>query len=276
MDQLRKLEDVPMPTGSGTVIDLTLLLAEELPCTWSPHMPFQQKTYNYFQTQESNQSFLYNRCGPYQTRFLVIDEHTGTHIDAPAHFIPEEGTGIPNEGPEGVTTVDRVPLSQTMGPAVVVDVPQDLPGAAPGVSAYIGPDIIEAHEAKHGEIQAGSIVLLRSGWDRHYKTGVEGNPYCFDPLVTGEGEGWPAPDPKCIELLLERGVRCIGTDSCSMGSTHDGAPTHVAALKTGMVFIEALCNLGALPNTGAWFCFAPLNLKRGTGSPGRAFAVVHE
>lgn len=274
MNSIGVRTNVAIPNGLGTVVDLTLLLAEELPCTWSTHMPFQQKTYNYFQTQESNQFFLYSRCGPYQTRFLVIDEHTGTHFDAPAHFIPEEGSGIPHEGPAGVITAEKVPLDQFMGPAVLIDVPEDLPGAGPGVSAYIQPETVLAHEEQHGKIEAGDIVLFRTRWDRYYKSGVEGNPFCFDPLVTGQGVGWPAPDVPVMEMLMERGVRCVGTDSPSMGSTHNGPPVHVAGLKTGAVFLEALCNLDKLPNTGAWFCFAPLNLKRGTGAPGRAFAII--
>jgi kynurenine formamidase len=77
-----------------------------------------------------------------------------------------------------------------------------------------------------------------------------------------------------MEALLDRGVRCIGTDGVSMGSAHDGAPVHVAALSRGAVFIEALRGLDQLPNRGAWFCFAPLNVARGTGAPGRAMAWI--
>jgi kynurenine formamidase len=59
-----------------------------------------------------------------------------------------------------------------------------------------------------------------------------------------------------------------------MGSTHDGAPVHQFALARRVAFIEALGNLGALPVRGAWFCFAPLKVARGTGAPRRAFAWV--
>lgn len=274
MTSIAVRKNVNIPNGTGTIVDLTVLLAEELPCSWSSHMPFQQKTFNYFKTEESTETFLYNRTGPYQTRFLVIDEHTGTHFDAPAHFIPEEGSGITHEGPAGDVTAEKVPLDQMMGPAVVIDIPEDLPGTEMGVSGYIQPEAVLEHEEKHGKIQPGDIVLFRSGWDRHYKAGADGNPYCYDPLITGEGLGWPAPDVPVMELLMERGVRCVGIDSPSMGSTHNGPPVHVAALKTGAVFLEGLANLKELPNTGAWFCFAPIFLKRGTGAPGRAFAII--
>ncbi len=186
-----------------------------------------------------------------------MDEHTGTHVDAPAHFIPEQGSGLPNEGPAGATTIDRVPLSQLMGPAVVVDVPDDLPGGAPGVSPIIGPDLLEAFEDEHGRFQAGDVVLFRGHWDRHYQPGEDGSPYFHDALVTREGPGWPAPEPPAMRLLIDRGVRCVGTDSPSMGSCHDGAPVHVEALSQGLCFVEALTGLDALPVLGAWFCATP-------------------
>jgi kynurenine formamidase len=57
-----------------------------------------------------------------------------------------------------------------------------------------------------------------------------------------------------------------------MGSTHDGGPVHVAGLSAGAVFVEALTGLDQLPPLGAFFLFAPLNVARGTGAPGRALA----
>ena len=76
---------------AGTrVIDLSLTLAEELPCSWATHMPFQHKTFTHFGTDLRQDAPLVNRpgVGAYQTRWMLIDEHTGTHVDAPAHFIP--------------------------------------------------------------------------------------------------------------------------------------------------------------------------------------------
>jgi kynurenine formamidase len=74
--------------------------------------------------------------------------------------------------------------------------------------------------------------------------------------------------------LLDRGVRCVGTDAPSMGSANDGGPVHVAALSTGTVFVEALRGLDRLPSRGAYSLFAPLNMTRGSGAPGRALAWV--
>lgn len=265
----------PSAPPGARVVDLTLLLAEELPCSWSTHVPFQQKTYNYFADDLRDEAVLRNHTGPYQTRWLLVDEHTGTHVDAPAHFVPPEGSGLEGAGPAGAVTVEQIDLAQLMGPAVVVDVPADLPGGAPGVSPAITADLLAAFEAEHGAIAAGDVVLLRSRWDeRHYRAGPAGDDYCRNPLVRGTSPGWPAPDVGAMELLVERGVRCVGTDGVSMGSVDDGAPVHRFALGLEVAFVEALGGLGALPVRGAFFCFAPLRLARGTGAPGRAFAWV--
>lgn len=264
-----------IPPSASQVVDLTLLLAEELPCSWSTHMPYQQKTYNYFADDLRDEAVLRNHTGPYQTRWLLVDEHTGTHVDAPAHFVPPEGSGLEGAGPAGAVTVEQIDLEQLMGPAVVVDVPDDLPGGAPGVSPSITADLLAAFEDEHGTIAAGDVVLLRSRWDeRFYRPGPAGDDYCRNPLVRGTTAGWPAPDVSAMELLVERGVRCVGTDGTSMGSVDDGGPVHRFALSRRVAFVEALANLGALPVRGAFFCFAPLRLARGTGAPGRAFAWV--
>lgn len=263
----------PVPAGAR-LVDLTLLLAEELPCWWSTHMPYQHKTFNYFADRPDAVAPLLCRAGPYQTRWMLVDEHTGTHVDAPAHFIPPEGSGLPNAGEQGAVTVDRVPLDQMAGPAAVIDVPDDLPGGGPGVSPIIEPDLLHEYERQHGTIDAGTVVLFRTRWDRYYRPGEEGSRYCFDALVTRTGPGWPAPDVPIMTELLDRGVRCVGTDAPSMGSVHDGAPVHVEGLRRGAVYIEALHRLDQLPPRGAYFLFAPLNVARGTGAPGRALAWV--
>ncbi|NYI67229.1 cyclase family protein [Spelaeicoccus albus] len=254
------------------IIDLTLLLAEELPAAWAKHMPYQQKTFNYFANVDSQASPLKSATGPYQTRWLLIDEHTGTHVDAPAHFIPEPDTGLPHAADVGSVTVEQIPLDQLMGPAVVVDIPEDLPGAGPGISPMITADFLTAWETENGAIEPNDVVLFRTNWDKHYVAGPNGFAYCHDPLVTRKGPGWPAPDEEAIRLLMDRGVRCVGTDGASMGSSHDGAGVHHLGLAARVAYIEALGNLKELPVRGAMFCFAPLKVARGTGAPGRAFA----
>jgi len=266
---------ITLGAAKHSIIDLTLLLAEELPCAWSTHVPYQQHTYNYFaDNTERPEAPVFSRVGPYQTRTLSIDEHTGTHFDAPAHFIPESHTGLPHAGVAGSTYAHMVSLEQLSGPAAVIDVPLDLAGGSNGVSPIITTEIIEDFEKKYGRIQSNEVVLFRTGWDRNYLPGDAGRKYNFGPMVLKCDPGWPAPEVEAMQLLLDRGVRCVGTDGPSMGPVHNGAPVHQLALATGAVFIEALAHLHKLPNRGSWFMFAPLNLARGTGAPGRAFAIV--
>lgn len=262
--------------NAGAVVDLTLLVSEDLPCTWPGHMPYQQKTFNYFGVAGTDEAHLTSPCGPYQTRWLLIDEHTGTHVDAPAHFVPREGTGYGGEHPAGDITVDRIPLTQTMGPAAVVDVSGLIdPEETSATSTYIEPEHLVAFESEHGRFASGEIVLFRSGWDEtRYHEGAVGRAYAHDAVILGRGPAWPAPSPAAMEHLIDRGVRCVGTDAPSMGSRQAGRDVHMKGLSRGCVFIEALTNLRALPERGAMFVFAPVKIARGSGAPGRAFAVL--
>jgi isatin hydrolase len=263
-----------VPFGGHELVDLTLVLAEDFPCWWPAHMPYQQKTFNYYADRPQDPQPLRARAGAYQTRWLLIDEHTGTHFDAPTHFIPPPDSGLPEAGPAGELSVDRVPLDQLMGPAAVIDAPADHHPAEPGTSPYIEPEAVVSWEAELGEVGPGDVVLFRTGWDRRYQRSSGGRDYVEDVIVHHSAPGWPAPSVPTMRLLLERGVHCVGIDAPTMGAAHDGVPVHVTGLSAGAVFVEGLSNLAALPRRGAWFCFAPLKLEHGTGAPGRAFAFV--
>jgi isatin hydrolase len=256
------------------VVDLSVPLAEDLPCTWPGHMPFRATVWTWFADRSADpQPVRPQAGGDYQTRWLVLDEHAGTHVDAPRHFVPPPGSGLPNAGPGGEIGVDNLPLLAAAGPAVVIDVSEH-DEAADGTS----PEITLAHlrewEAVHGPIGAGDVLLLRSGWDSRYLAGPAGDRYGNDVLVSQTAPGWPAPTPEAIGWLHERGVRCVGTDGLSIGPADDGGPTHLAGLTQGMTFVEALSGLARLPTRGAWFLFLPLRLVGGTGGPGRAIAVL--
>ena len=159
-----------------------------------------------------------------------------------------------------------------MGPAVVIDAPAT--SAEDGVSPLFEPEHVEAWEVEHGRVGAGEIVLFRQGWDRHFVPGPAGDSYLREVVVHGRGRAWHALSVETIELLMERGVRCIGTDGPTMGPAQGGQLVHVAALGKGAVFVECLANLGALPVRGATFVFLPLKVMRATGAPGRAVAFL--
>lgn len=238
-------------------------------------MPFQAKTFSWFADRPDETVPVFNRSGaPYQTRWLLIDEHTGTHVDAPNHFTPPPGSGLRNAGPAADESTERLPLEQLIGPAAVVDVTDLGRQGEAGRSPRIEADRLLAWEQEHGRFRTREIVLLHSGWDRHYRPGRAGSHYVADPLVERSRHGWPSPTAGTIELLLERGVRCLGTDGVSIGAVDDGEPAHVSGLGKGMRFVEALCNLDLLPPRGAFFLFLPIKVRGGTGGPGRAVAFL--
>jgi kynurenine formamidase len=263
------------PGGGYQLIDLSLLIAEDLPCYWPTHLPFQHKTWNWFVDEAVTGGRVYSRAGPYATKWLAIDEHTGTHIDAPSHFIPPPDSGLAHAGLAGELTVEQIPIGQTIGPAAVVDVAHLAEGSGePGVSPVIQPEHVAAWEARFGVLQADDIVLFHTGWPAKYRRGQSGLAYAHEVVVTRKLPGWPAPEVPAIELLLDRGVRCVGIDAPSMGPVQGGQGVHVRALETGAVFIEGLASLEEIPPRGAWFCFLALKVEGGTGAPGRAVAWV--
>jgi kynurenine formamidase len=260
--------DLVSAVQDGRIVDLSLTLAEDLPCTWATHMPFQVKPWNWFEDDPDALVPLRAALGPYFTRWLIIDEHVGTHFDAPRHFIPPD-----NDHPERSRTAERIPVEQFFGPAVVIRVPWREQNLVNGESAPIGPRFIEDWEGRNGRIAAGSVVIFATGWDDHY-TVETGSRYSHEVIVTGTAPGWPAPTVETVSLLLERGVACMGSDAPSVAPAESGQPLHLEGLGNGMVFLEGLASVTSLPEAGAYFLFLPLKIKGGSGAPGRALAIL--
>jgi kynurenine formamidase len=262
-----------MVRDAQRVIDLSVLVAADLPASWPAHMPFVAKVWNYYVPLEERQGKVPGR-GPYQTRFWIMDEHCGTHFDAPTHFIPPPDSGLAQAGEWGSQSGDQVPLEDLMGPAAVIDV-SDLCGrGGDGRSPWIDVEHVQRWEACHGSLGRGEVVLFRTGWDRYYLPGEAGDLYAVRPLVHGQGPGWPAPRAETVRYLHERGIVCLGIDAPSIGAAHDGASAHVEGLGRGMRYVELLTRLEELPPRGAFFLFLPVKVAGSTGGPGRAVAFL--
>ncbi len=262
----RPTEAKPEGETAAQVLDLSLLVAPELPCTWA---------------SAGNAPFVihpYQKIGPhgaYNSDVLVIDEHCGTQLDAPAHFIPPPDSKLPNAGPLNKVTAERVPAWQFCGEACVIDCKDLLDTAPAGRSDLVKKERVMAWEKKHRPLGPGDVVLFFSGFgEKYYKPFPAGRGYVADPLG-GKSPGWPDPDPDCMEYLAGKKVMTLGTDSPSMGPIPDLAvATHVAGLKHGMVWTEGAIGLGGLPATGAFYCMIGPKHAQGSGFEGRAFAVV--
>ncbi len=246
------------------VVDLSLLVAPEYPCTW-PSFPA-------FQINRSQ------RIGPrsaYNSDILVMDGNTGTQLDVPTHSVTRPDSGFPNAGKFGTVTTDKVPAWQFVGEACVIDCSDLLDSAPKGRSDLIKKERIAQWEKKHRPLGPGDVVLFRSGFsDKYYKPLPEGRRFAAD-IVAGKAPGWPGPDPDCMEYLASRKVMTLGIDSTSMGPLPDLAePTHFAGLKHGMIWTESATNLGALPATGAFYCAMGPKHVGDPYSEGRAFAIV--
>jgi kynurenine formamidase len=254
-------------------LDLSLTISEKHP-TWPAHMPFQRKVWNWF-GEPTLPGQASRTAIPYHTAWWSIDEHTGTHFDAPTHFIPPEGSGFDWAGPAGNVSGERVLLSKLRGPARVFDVSNLLGKAPPGVSPAITVDAMEQHERQYGPLTPGDVVIFASGWDRNYHEGPAGSAYALD-VVQGRTPGWPSPTPELIERLYEKGITTLATDGCSIGSAQDGVPEHRVGLSREMAYVEGLAHLDRLPPTGAYFIFLPVKVAGSSGAPGRAVAILPE
>ncbi|MGH3088752.1 MAG: cyclase family protein [Rubrobacteraceae bacterium] len=259
--------------NSSRVVDLSLTLSERLPGTWPGHMNFAHHNWNWF-AEVDGPTGKTRSAAPYQTNFIVVDEHCGTHFDAPTHFIPPPDSGLPWASELGSQTGDKVPLDDLMGPAAVIDVRYLADKGEPGISPFIEPEHIESWEDENGSLREGEVALFWTGWDRYYVEGEEGEKYMSGSLVTGEFPGWPAPSPEAAIYLHERGVKCVGIDAPSIGSAHDGVPVHQEGLSRGMRYVEILTNLDRLPARGAHFVFLPIKVADSSGGPGRAVAFL--
>jgi kynurenine formamidase len=246
------------------VRDLTLTVAADLPCVWPAGMtPFAvvpTKTIG---------------LGPYHRDMLIIDEHTGTQWDAPAHFVPPPDSGLPGAGPNGLITGEKIPAWQFCGEACVIDVTAHRDDAPAGSSFLIGPDVVKTWEREHRPLRFGDAVLFRSDYtDQYYKPFPAGDRFVASVLAK-KAPGWPAPTPETMAYLADKGVMTLGLDGASMGPVPDLAvATHQAGGKRGLIWTECATNLGSLPTTGAFYAQLPAKHAGGSGGECRCLAIV--
>ena len=257
------------------VVDLTVTVSENMPAHWGLNPPMQRWVANWFTPAKNAYGVTPSHDGPYYSQRYVIDEHTGTQSDFPAHFIPPPNSGLPFAGPQGLVTGDKYPLNRMMGPADVIDVTAQVDRADNGKSSVIALETVKAWEKKHGEIRAGDVVIFYSGYsDKYYKPLPEGLRMTYEPVVAKTKPGWPAPSPEVMEYLHKKGVWHLGTDGPSMGPAEGGQAVHVAGLKNGMSWEEMLTGLGKLPPRGAYYLALGIKVADQSGSPTRAIAFV--
>jgi kynurenine formamidase len=204
----------------------------------------------------------YDAKGPaWYWNTLRFGEHTGTHFDAPVHWITGKDLAE--------NSCDTIAVRKFVGPACVIDVTSQVDT---NPDFLLTPEHLGRWETEHGRIPAGAWVLLRTGWSRRTTADAFLN-------VGADGPHSPGFDQRTSSLLahdrdvLGVGVETIGTDAGQAAGFDPPFPNHAIMHGAGKFGLASLCNLDQLPPMGAIVIAAPLKIVGGSGSPLRVIAI---
>jgi kynurenine formamidase len=245
-----------LASGTVEVIDLTAPLSRDTPLLELPEQFGQTARF------ELEQISRYDEAGPawYWNNFRT-GEHTGTHFDAPIHWV----TG------QGGEDVASVPPSNLVGPAAVLDFSAE---AAEDPDFLVEVDHISAWEKEHGPLPARGWLLVRTGWDARahsqeaFLNADENGPHT--PGLSAECARWVAQESPVIGM----GVETVGSDAGAAATFDPMFPCHSFMHGAGKYGLTQLRNLDRLPPTGAVLIASPLRIVNGSGSPARVLALV--
>jgi kynurenine formamidase len=205
----------------------------------------------------------YDAKGPgWYWNTIRMGEHTGTHFDAPVHWITGKDFAD--------NQCDTIPARRFVGPACVIDVTAEV---AKNEDFLLMPEHVTTWEKQNGLIPRGAWVLLRTGWSKR-----------TDPAkflnVKADGPHSPGFHRTTSELLAKKrdvlgvGVETVGTDAGQAGTFDPPFPNHATMHGNGKFGLASLRNLDQLPPTGAVVIAAPLKIVHGSGSPLRVLAIT--
>ncbi len=197
----------------------------------------------------------------YAANNFAAAEHGGTHLDAPVHFA------------EGRHTTDQIPVTQLIGPAIVVDLRPDVERGGPDYRVPVA--ALEAWERVHGAVPEGAIVLFLTGWGNRWpdrarylgttRTGAAAVPELHFPGIAPETARW----------LVARRVHAVGLDTPSLdygqSTTFD---VHQILFAADIPGLENVANLDRLPATGSFVVALPMKIGGGSGGPLRIVAWI--
>ncbi len=246
-----------LASGMLRVVDLTQPLScdtpvIQLPPEFSASPPFSM-------TELSR----YDDRGPaWYWNSIACGEHTGTHFDAPIHWVT--GKDYANH------STDTISPDRFVGPACVIDA---VAQTREDPDFLLTPDHVRAWESDHGEIPAEAWVLLRTDWSKR-----------SDPVeflnIHDDGPHSPGPHPDTVKFLVEErdvrgfGNETVGTDAGQAGGFDPPFPCHTLMHGANKFGLASLTNLDQLPATGAVLIAAPLKIVNGSGSPLRVLALA--
>ncbi len=245
-----------LASGTVEVIDLTAPLSSSTPTLQLPPQFGQTAKFEFEEISR------YDERGPawYWNNFRT-GEHTGTHFDAPKHWI----TGQDGED------VASAPPRRLIGPAAVLDFSEQ---AAANPDFLLEVDDVRAWESEHGPLPEGGWLLYRTGWDARSAS--------QEAFLNADEEGphTPGMSVECAHWLAEQspvvglGVETVGTDAGAAAGFDPMFPCHTLMHGAGKYGLTQLQNLAQLPPVGALIVVSPLKIVGGSGSPARVLALV--
>jgi kynurenine formamidase len=240
-------------SGAVEVIDLTTPLSEQTPTIELP--PDRGQPWAFSREVISD----YDAAGPtVYWNNIRLSEHTGTHFDAPVHWL---------SGKES-HDVSQVPPDRLVGPAALLDLSEQ---AARDSDFLLRREHVEQWQAGHGDLPEGGWLLYRTGWDARQGDARRFLNGGHTPGVAPECAHWLAEETSLIGL----GVETVGTDAGMAGEFEDHPfPCHWHMHGAGKYGLTQLRNLALLPPAGAVLIAGPLPIVRGSGSPARVLALV--
>jgi kynurenine formamidase len=239
--------------GAVTVIDLTAPLGEDTPVIALP--PDHGQPWAFRREQISR----YDAAGPeVYWNNVALSEHTGTHFDAPVHWL--SGRDLDD--------VSQVPATRLVGPAAVLDFSAQ---AAASPDFLLTREHVERWQDRHGPLPPGGWLLYRTGWDSRRDSTEK---------FLNDGHS-PGVAPECARWLAEQtpiagiGTETVGTDAGPASQAGEPPfPCHWYFQGAGKYGLTQLQNLALLPPQGAVLMVAPLPIVGGSGSPARILALV--
>lgn len=233
---------IRMPNGFRDVFDLTH--------TFSPQLP----VYPVYKPIQVRPRFSIAKDG-FAANEVTFDEHTGTHVDAPAHFVT------------GGIAGDRIPPAQLIAPLAVIVIADR---AAKNPDALITVDDLLTWEKQHGLLPRGALVAMHSGWDA--RAGSTERFLNQDAKGVMHTPGFSEPAARF--LVEQRDISGVGVDTLSLDAgMAQKFVAHLAILGAGKIGVELLANLTRVPPSGATVFIGAMK-HEGTGGPARVLAVV--
>ncbi|MBO1330126.1 cyclase family protein [Streptomyces sp. VRA16 Mangrove soil] len=245
-----------LSSGGIEVVDLTAPLSSGTPVLRLP------PEFGQTQVFELEEISRYDDRGPawYWNNFRS-GEHTGTHFDAPNHWV----TG------KDLADIASVPARQLVAPAAVLDVTDEV---AKDPDFLVEVEHIEAWQDRHGALPDGGWLFVRTGWSSRS--------HAQEPFLNADANGphTPGLSVACARWVAEEspvtglGVETVGTDAGAAHGFDPAFPCHSYLMGSGKYGLTQLQNLDRLPSTGAVVIAGPLPIVSGSGAPARVLALV--